>query len=148
MDIVLKIIGAYIATITSGIILEIPKSFVFKAGIIGASGYLLFLLAIDKTDVTVATLLGGVLIAVLSHVFARLFKTPVTTFYIPSFFPLVPGVGVYNIAYYYIVGNSKMASQYFVSSVLISGAIAVSIFFVESMIEIINHNIFEGKRKV
>ena len=74
---------------------------------------------------------------------------PVTMFYIPGFFPLVPGIGVYRTAFYYINDNPAQASYYMVQSALIAGAIALSIFLVDSCLEIYHHlrNQAKAKRK-
>ncbi|MBA2796102.1 threonine/serine exporter family protein [Streptococcus porcinus] len=138
MAMILQIIGAYVATITSGIILEIPRHLVFQTGFIGASGYTVYLLTLPYSDNALATLCGGIVIAFLSQLAARVLKSPVTVFYIPSYFPLVPGAGVYKIAYFYIQGNSHLAGKNFIESMLVSGAIALSVFLVDSFLEIYN----------
>lgn len=70
-------------------------------------------------------------------------------FYIPGFFPLVPGIGVYRTAFYYINDNPAQASHYLLQSALIAGAIALSIFLVDSCLEIYHHlrNQANAKRK-
>lgn len=136
----LQVIGAYIATMAAGVILEAPKHLLFPTGFIGAAGYVAYLLALTKTNnAVVATLLGGIVIALLAQVAARRLASPVTIFYIPSFFPLVPGVGLYRIAYYYIQGNTQLAGDNLINSILIAGAVALSIFIVDSFLEIYNH---------
>lgn len=134
-----QILGAYVATLTAGILLEAPKHLVYQTGFIGAAGYTVYLIFLERTDNAVATLLGGIVIALLSQISARKLASPVTVFYIPSFFPLVPGAGVYRIAYYYIQDNPKLAGENLIESVLVSGAIALSIFIVDSFLEIQNH---------
>ena len=139
MGMILQSLGAYVATATSGVILGIPRHLVFQTGAIGALGYMVYLLTSLKTDIAVATLCGGIVIALLSQIAARLLKAPVTIFYIPSYFPLVPGAGVYKIAYYYIQGNSHLAGKNFIESMMVSGAIALSVYLVDSFLEIYNH---------
>lgn len=134
-----QILGAYVATLTAGILLEAPKHLVYQTGFIGAAGYTVYLIFLERTDNAVATLLGGIVIALLSQISARKLASPVTVFYIPSFFPLVPGAGVYRIAYYYIQDNPKLAGENLIESLLVSGAIALSIFIVDSFLEIYNH---------
>ncbi|AUW96509.1 threonine/serine exporter family protein [Streptococcus pluranimalium] len=134
-----QILGAYVATVTAGILLEAPKHLVYQTGFIGAAGYTVYLIFLERTDNAVATLLGGIVIALLSQISARKLASPVTVFYIPSFFPLVPGAGVYRIAYYYIQDNPKLAGENLIESILVSGAIALSIFIVDSFLEIYNH---------
>ncbi|MGV3050498.1 threonine/serine exporter family protein [Streptococcus hyovaginalis] len=134
-----QILGAYLATVTSGVILETPKHLLFQTGIIGAAGYSVYLVALSTNDKAVATLLGGLVIAFLSQVSARRLLAPVTVFYIPSFFPLVPGASVYRIAYYYIQDNPQLAGDNLIESILISGAIALSIFIIDSLLDIYSH---------
>ncbi|WP_405054530.1 threonine/serine exporter family protein [Streptococcus jiangjianxini] len=139
LNFLFQILGAYVATVTAGVLLEAPKHLIYHTGFIGASGYAVYLSLLDKTDKAVATLLGGMVIALLSQISARRLASPVTVFYIPSFFPLVPGVGVYRIAYYYIQDNPQLAGENLMESILVSGAIALSIFIVDSFLEIYNH---------
>ncbi|MFU2181795.1 threonine/serine exporter family protein [Streptococcus pluranimalium] len=134
-----QILGAYLATVTSGVILETPKHLLFQTGFIGAAGYSVYLVALSTNDKAVATLLGGLVIAFLSQVSARRLLAPVTVFYIPSFFPLVPGASVYRIAYYYIQDNPQLAGDNLIESILISGAIALSIFIIDSLLDIYSH---------
>lgn len=134
-----QILGAYLATVTSGVILETPKHLLFQTGFIGAAGYSVYLVALSTNDKAVATLLGGLVIAFLSQVSARRLLAPVTVFYIPSFFPLVPGASVYRIAYYYIQDNPQLAGENLIESILISGAIALSIFIIDSLLDIYSH---------
>ncbi|WP_057491757.1 threonine/serine exporter family protein [Streptococcus orisasini] len=137
MGLIFQIFGAYLATVTSGVILKIPKYLLYQTGFIGALGYAVYLLCLHlRMENAVATLLGGIIIAFFSQIAARILKAPVTVFYIPSFFPLVPGAGVYKIAYYYIQGNAELAGQNVIESILVSGAIALSIFLVDSCLEI------------
>ncbi|GAB6680589.1 threonine/serine exporter family protein [Streptococcus uberis] len=133
---IFQILGAYVATVTSGIILEIPRHLRFQTGFIGAAGYTVYLLTLPYVDLAVATLLGGIVIALFSQIAARVLKSPVTVFYIPSYFPLVPGAGVYKIAYYYIQGNIPLSGKNFIESMFVSGAIALSVFLVDSALEI------------
>lgn len=127
---------AYIATITAGILVEAPKALLYKIGVIGAVGYSIYLLILPHTNTVISTLLSCMTIAILSQIFARLFKAPVTIFYIPSIFTLVPGAAIYQTAFYFINGNNALMSHYFTQALLTAGAIALGVFLVESMLEI------------
>lgn len=145
MGMILQIIGAYVATVTSGVLLETPRHVAYQTGFIGAAGYWVYLLVLPHTQIGLATLCGGIVIAFMSQIAARILKSPVTVFYIPSYFPLVPGAGVYRIAYYYIQGNPSLSGKYFIESIFVSGAIALSVFLVDSFLEIYN---FVKKKKL
>lgn len=136
MSYVIQLIGAYIATVSAALVVETPRSLLFKTGIGGAFGYGIYLIVLPHYDAVAATLLAGIGIAIMSQIFARVFKAPVTMFYIPGFFPLVPGIGIYRTAFYYINQDSLQAGHYLLQTLLIAGAIALSIFLVDSLLEI------------
>ncbi|MDO4432476.1 MAG: threonine/serine exporter family protein [Aerococcaceae bacterium] len=141
----LQILGAYVATVSAGLTVEIPRALLFKVGYVGAFGYIMYLCVLPSSNVVVATLAAGIVIAGFAQLFARYFKAPVTMFYIPGFFPLVPGIGIYRTAFYYINQQPEQASHYFLQTLLVSGAIAVSIFLMDSLLEIFAH--LHKKRK-
>lgn len=58
--------GAYVATITAAIMVEIPRSLLFKCGWVGALGYLIYLLVMPGHGPAVATLVAGIGIACLN----------------------------------------------------------------------------------
>ena len=138
-SLLIQTFGAYVATVSAALMVEIPRSLLFKCGTVGAFGYAIYLLDFPHHGVVGATLVAGIGIAALSQFFARYFRAPVTMFYIPGFFPLVPGIGVYRTAFYYINNNPSEAGFYFIQSILIAGAIALSIFLVDSLLEIYHH---------
>ena len=131
MGFIIQVIGAYIATITAAITVEAPKSLIFKTGIPGAAGYVVYLLVIDHFGPIVATLCASLLISILGQA-----KSPVTIFYIPAFFPLVPGSAMYHTAFHFINNDIEKAALSFVQAILIAGAIALGIYLVDSLLEI------------
>ena len=145
MGFVIQVIGAYIATITAAITVEAPKSLIMKTGIPGAAGYIVYLLAIDSMDASLATFLASILIVIMGQASARYYKAPVTIFYIPAFFPLVPGSAMYHTAFHFINGDSQLAALSFVQAMLIAGAIALAIFLVDSSLEI--YKFLKNKRE-
>lgn len=136
MGFIIQVIGAYIATITAAITVEAPKSLIFKTGIPGAAGYVVYLLVIDHFGPIVATLCASLLISILGQASARHYKSPVTIFYIPAFFPLVPGSAMYHTAFHFINNDIEKAALSFVQAILIAGAIALGIYLVDSLLEI------------
>ena len=65
------------------VLLQVPRRFVLQAGIVGAIGGFVYLLAIHfgRGDL-MASLYSAVAAAIVSHIFARVYKTPVTLFLI------------------------------------------------------------------
>lgn len=131
---ILKVIGAFLAILCFAIMLETPKKYLFYAGCVGAVGWFVFLFAGELgADDIFATFLSAFTIALISHVFARMFKTPVTGFLIAGILPTVPGAGMYHIGYYLFQNDRKMMGVYITSTLQIAGVIAAAIFLVDAI---------------
>ena len=136
---IIKVIGAFLAILCFAIMLETPKKYIVFAGIVGAVGWFVFLFAgkMGASEVF-ATFLSALTIAFISHVFARLFKTPVTGFLIAGILPTVPGAGMYHIGYYLFQRDMDMMAYYITSVLQIAGVIAAAIFIVDGIFRLLN----------
>lgn len=134
---IIKVIGAFIAIAAFAILLETPKRYLSYAGIVGAVGWFVYLVCgkVGATEVF-ATFLSAMAIAIVSHIFARVFKVPVTVFLIAGILPTVPGAGMYRIAYSVISGNSEMTAHYLIATLELAGAIAIGIFIVDAIFRV------------
>ncbi len=87
---------ALVSTIGFCILFNVPRDSIFKAGIIGSIGWIVYISISDIFDSTVGgAFVGALTIGILGEIFARLFKKPATIFIIPGIIPLVPGAGSY-----------------------------------------------------
>ena len=136
---IIKVIGAFLAILCFAIMLETPKKYIVFAGIVGAVGWFVFLFAgkMGASEVF-ATFLSALTIAFISHVFARVFKTPVTGFLIAGILPTVPGAGMYHIGYYLFQRDMDMMGYYITSVLQIAGVIAAAIFIVDGIFRLLN----------
>ena len=91
-EMIIRVFGAFLSIYSFAILLQVPRRFVLQAGIVGAIGGFVYLLAIHlgRGDV-MASLYSAVASAVVSHIFARVYKTPVTLFLIWAFCRLATG---------------------------------------------------------
>lgn len=129
-----KVVGAFVAIFAFAIMLETPKKYITYAGIVGAIGWLVYLLAIEKNpNEILATFLSALAIAFVSQIFARIFKIPVTVFLVAGILPTVPGAGMYRIVYYFIQNDMDMAAHYLALTLELAGAIAIGIFIIDAM---------------
>ena len=135
---IIQVIGAFLAILSFAIMLETPKKYIVFAGSVGAIGWFVFLFAgkMGANDVF-ATFLSALTIAFISHVFARVFKTPVTGFLIAGILPTVPGAGMYHIGYYLFQNDMEMMGYYITSTLQIAGVIAAAIFIVDAVFRFI-----------
>jgi uncharacterized membrane protein YjjB (DUF3815 family) len=131
---VIQTIGAFLAVISFSLILELPRKHLVLAGGIGAAGWLVYLLVEAAAgSVIAAAFLSTLLVALASHISARIFKAPVTVFLVAGILPSVPGASIYRSVSYVISNNPQLASHYLVETLQISGAIAMAIFIMDSL---------------
>jgi len=135
---ILQILSAFVAVVAASILLEAPKKLIFRAGFIGAVGWGVYLVLLNSYGPVKSTFVAGLVISTLSHIFSRIFKTPVTIFFIPGFYPLVPGYRIYMSVYNFIAGNGNIAQSFLSDTVKISGMIALAIFTIDTVFNVIN----------
>lgn len=133
---IFQVIGAFIAVVAFSIVLEAPKKYLIYGGIIGAAGWGIYLLIVNDVGVVMANFISALIIALLSHSFARIRKAPVTVFLIPGIMTLVPGGGMYKAVYYFIQGDRITATKYLNETLAIAGVIALAIFIIDSIFRI------------
>lgn len=138
MNLISGVVGCFFAIACFAVLLECPSRYLPLAGIIGAAGGGVYLASIELgVHVIMAVFLSALVIAFMSHTFARIFRAPVTIFLIPGILPTVPGAGMYRIVYYMISGESEKCSYYLVQTLEIAGVIALAIFIVGSFFNLI-----------
>jgi uncharacterized membrane protein YjjB (DUF3815 family) len=130
---IIQIIGAFIAVIALALAFGVPRKFLIYSAIVGAIDWFVYLISREKgLSLSMSVFIATLVIAFISHAFARKFKAPVTVFLIPGILPLVPGVGTYRIVYYLILEDGANASYYFYQTLQIAGMIAIGIFIMDT----------------
>ena len=133
ITIIFESLVAFVADALFAVLLQSPKRSIFHVGLTGAAGWFVFLIGMQVFDKVIATLLASLTIALLSQYFARILKTPTTNYFLPEFFPLVPGERISRAVVAFIDGDYCTATVYLNGALLVSGAIAVAIFLVDSL---------------
>ena len=141
LQILIQVIGSFIAVVSMAITIGVPKKFLGHAGLVGAVGWLAYLLLGAAGCSTIASMfLAALVVALISHSFARLMKTPVTLFLIAGILPLVPGVGMYRIVYNLIKNDNSLAGYYFSETMQIAGMSALAIFIMDTVFRFFQKN--------
>jgi uncharacterized membrane protein YjjB (DUF3815 family) len=131
---IIQVISAFIATAAFSVLFYLPRKYILLAGATGGIGWLIYLLMMNYLNQkSYATLCATLVVALLSHILARVNKTPVTMFLIPGIIPLVPGAGMYYIVHSIFYNNIDDAVHYFFETFLLAGAIALGIFIVDTV---------------
>ena len=87
-------------------------------------------------DVVPASFFSALAIAFMAHLFARIFKAPVTVFLIAGILPTVPGAGMYRIAYSIVANDRAGCAYYLLQTLEIAGMIALAIFIVDAIFRV------------
>lgn len=133
-DLILAVLGSFIAITGFAVLVETPRKYVLQAGIAGACGGGVYFFSVQRgMDVVTASFLSALAISLLAHIFARVFKAPVTVFLIAGILPTVPGAGMYRTVYYIIADDRTHAAYYLVQTLEIAGVIALAIFIVDAL---------------
>ena len=134
LELFVKFVGTALAIFGFAIVLEVPKKYAINAAFIGGVGGLAYWFAVETgAGDILASFLSALLAAMLSHVFARINKVPVTTFLVGGVIPVVPGAGMYRTVSSFIAENETMTSYYLFQTIQAAGVIALAIFIVDSM---------------
>ena len=89
--ILLQAIASLLAIITFLIVLNVQRSMLLPAGILGMGVWIIYILLKDPTNVIVATFIAAVIGSCISQILSILYKTPVVVFVLAILAPLVPG---------------------------------------------------------
>ncbi len=128
----LEIIAAAVGTMAFALLFGVPKKYYPYCGMIGAAGWALYSLLLEKAGLTVteSTFFAAVLVMILSRITAVVKRCPVTVFLSSGIFPLVPGAGIYWTAYYLVTNDLAAAAHSGFAAVKAAFAIVLGIVLV------------------
>ena len=137
--------GAALGSLGFAILFNIRGDKLFIAAIIGGAGGLVYdvVLKLDHS-VVVSLFFASVAISVLSEVFARVSKCPVTTFLVCALIPLVPGGGMYYTMLEIVQDNLNGALVRGIDTVAQACSIAVGCILVSSLMKMYNKYMVRG----
>lgn len=130
------IVGIAIAIFGFSLVIETPRKHLIAATSVGIANGAVYLLCIELGANTIlASFLAALTAAFMSHIFARIFKAPVTLFLITGILPTVPGGGMYRIVAN-ILDDSPEVFNSFIETLEIAGVIALAIFIVDAVLRV------------
>jgi uncharacterized membrane protein YjjB (DUF3815 family) len=138
MTILEQLVTSFISAAAFGIIFNIPKESLLKSGFIGMIGWILYFIMTTKgMDEVPSTVIAAFVIAIISHIYAKMYKTPIIIFTVAGIIPLVPGGMAFNTMRYFVQNQYNDAINLAAKAFMISGAIAIGIIFAEVISELI-----------
>lgn len=137
-EIVLQVVSAFVGVVTLAVLFQVPKKYLILTGVTGAVGWFVQLTMTELLENQVfVAFLAAFSVAVVSQIFARISKAPVTLYLVTGILPLVPGIGMYRTVYFLLQGNNKETSHYFAYTLQVAGMIALAIFVVDSFFKVV-----------
>ena len=137
-----QVLMAALGTLAYSVIFAVPKKLWGWCALIGAGGWLVYLLLTAReVSTTAATLAATVGVILLARIFAVLEKCPATVFIIPGIIPLVPGAQIYWTAYYLVTSQTGMAMHTGFTALKSAVAIVVGIVAVFEL----PYSLFRGR---
>ena len=147
LDIIVQVVSAFFGVVTLAVLFRVPKKYIVLTGVTGAVGWLVQIIMTELLDNQVfVAFLAAFSVAVLSQIFARISKAPVTLYLVTGILPLVPGIGMYRTVYYLLQGNNQETSYYFSYTLQVAGMIALAIFVVDSFCRVLYKKRLEAER--
>ncbi|WP_300383344.1 threonine/serine exporter family protein [Clostridium sp.] len=130
----IEVVSAFIASFAFGIIFNIKGKNLFFAAVCGSIGWLVYKSSI-KTGFsdTMAMFFASIALSGYSEIFARILKTPVTTFVIAALIPLVPGGGMYYTMVEAINGDIMNSLEIGIKTLALAGVLAIGVILVSTI---------------
>lgn len=142
---VIELISAAVGTVAFSLLFGVPKKYYLYCGGIGAAGWLVYKLMLEKAGLSIAvSVFAATLVIVLLSRYAAVFeKCPATVFLITGIFPVVPGAQIYWATYYLVTDQLHAAfdSGFLALKIMISIVLGIVLVF-----EIPYHFFKIGKR--
>ncbi|KRL90916.1 threonine/serine exporter family protein [Lactobacillus kalixensis] len=136
LEIIINIVFSYIASIGFALTINVPHRALNLAGINGVIGWMVYWFAARAgMGRMLSNLMGAFVIGILSLVFSRRKKCPVTVFNIPALVPLVPGVPAYQAVRALVNGNTFDAETAFLRVAIVTCSIALGILLSTMFVE-------------
>lgn len=130
----IQVIAAFFATIFFSIMFNTSKSELIYCGLIGALGWLTYLISLElELSIVSASFFGALVVSTFSQILARLRKNPVTLFQVAGIIPLVPGAGMYHTLSAIVRGEYTLANEMGSITLQVAGSIALAMILVTSI---------------
>lgn len=130
---IVELVAAAIGTIAFSLLFGVPRRFYFYCGGIGAAGWFLYKVMLEKAGLSIAVsvFFATLLIVLLSRYAAVFEKCPATVFMITGIFPVVPGAQIYWATYYLVTNQLQEAfeSGFLALKVMISIVLGIVVVF-------------------
>lgn len=136
---IIQALASILASLGFAILFNVRGNKLITASLIGGLGGLCYYLFVQTGyGQVVALFVASMFISILSEIFARVQKCPVTTFLLCALIPLVPGGGMYNTMLEVVRNNIEGAIVSGVDTIIQACSIVIGCMLVSSGLRMIN----------
>jgi uncharacterized membrane protein YjjB (DUF3815 family) len=136
-----QLITSFISSAAFGIIFNAPVKTLGKCGFVGMTGWMIYTALYQYgLDSVFASVIASFIIAIISSIFAKAYKTPVIIFNVSGIIPLVPGGLAYDAMRHVVENDYNGAIPLAAKAFMISGAIAIGLVLSEVFHQIIRRS--------
>ncbi len=130
-----QLLAAYVGTVAFAVLFGVPRKYYFDSGLCGMLGWLLYLILMNYTGLSVANMVffATVLVTFTAMVSAIVRKCPITVYLICGIFPLVPGAGIFWTTYNVVSEQFGAALHTGITALKVTVAIAFGIILVAEL---------------
>ena len=130
-----QLLAAYVGTMAFAVLFGVPRKYYLDSGLCGMLGWLLYLILMNYTELSVANVVffATVLVTFTAMVLAIVRKCPITVYLICGIFPLVPGAGIFWTTYNVVSEQLGAALHTGVTALKVTVAIAFGIILVAEL---------------
>ena len=130
-----QLLAAYVGTVAFAVLFGVPRKYYLDSGLCGMLGWLLYLILVNHTGLSVANVVffATVLVTFTAMVLAIMRKCPITVYLICGIFPLVPGAGIFWTTYNVVSEQLGAALHTGITALKVTVAIAFGIILVAEL---------------
>lgn len=130
----IEVIAAFFVAYSFGILFNIKGKYLIIAGCGGAIGWFLYKFCIQIGICETSSLfIASVGFSIYCETCARLYKTPSTILSVCCLIPLVPGYGIYNTLYSFLIKNYILAVDYGFTTISNACTLALGIILISAL---------------
>ena len=138
MTIITNMLFSFLAAASFGIMFKVPKRLLLKCGTVGMAGWMVsYFLSENQVDPLLSTVAAAFTSALIGHIYARVYKTPVIIFTIAGIIPLVPGGTAYRAMRSFVQNDYNTAINLAAKAFMISGSIALGLILSDVLYQLI-----------
>lgn len=139
MNYALQIITAFLGSLGFSVLFNIRRTKLLIAGLGGMlswSVYLLLGLYFDSDPIRY--FFAAIFVTVYAEIFARIKKTPTTSYLVPAFIPLIPGGALYNTMKFALHNDWQSFGDTAVYTIQLALALSAGIIVVASVMQMVH----------